>query len=220
MLSLRGANLLWRKQYFIESPRSHSFIPKRTEKEAQILLLEETVLGENLTQKIVISLKLSYSGRQWGNWTLTLLCKANTALYFAWEYLHPLVFPGIQTGACIPYNSSIKTCEVFAWCPVEDDYHIPKWELSSYPVLALLRGGPQYTASLPQPVFFPMGYYWEKLKRLQSKALQHQRPCFWNINGTYLFFLLLFRPAFLQGAENFTILVKNNIWYPKFNFSK
>ncbi|OXB84941.1 UNVERIFIED_CONTAM: hypothetical protein H355_016063 [Colinus virginianus] len=60
---------------------------------------------------------------------------------------------GIQTGACIPYNRSINTCEVFAWCPVEDDYHTPK-------------------------------------------------------------------PAFLQGAENFTILVKNNIWYPKFNFSK
>ncbi|NWU91056.1 P2RX4 protein, partial [Upupa epops] len=60
---------------------------------------------------------------------------------------------GIQTGKCVPYNSSIKTCEVFAWCPVENDDHIPK-------------------------------------------------------------------PAFLQGAENFTILVKNNIWYPKFNFSK
>lgn len=53
MLSLRGA----------ESPPSHSFIPKRTEKEAQIFLLEETVLSEDLTQKIVISLKLHYSGR-------------------------------------------------------------------------------------------------------------------------------------------------------------
>uniref|UniRef100_A0A8D2N545 P2X purinoceptor n=2 Tax=Passerellidae TaxID=1729112 RepID=A0A8D2N545_ZONAL len=60
---------------------------------------------------------------------------------------------GIQTGECVPYNSSIKTCEVFAWCPVEDDYHIPK-------------------------------------------------------------------PAFLREAENFTLLVKNNIWYRKFNFSK
>ncbi|NXJ60408.1 P2RX4 protein, partial [Rostratula benghalensis] len=62
---------------------------------------------------------------------------------------------GIQTGECVPYNSSssIKTCEVFAWCPVEDDSNVPK-------------------------------------------------------------------PAFLQEAENFTILVKNNIWYPKFNFSK
>uniref|UniRef100_A0A2K5IBB1 ATP receptor n=1 Tax=Colobus angolensis palliatus TaxID=336983 RepID=A0A2K5IBB1_COLAP len=27
-------------------------------------------------------------------------------------------------------------------------------------------------------------------------------------------------PAFLKAAENFTLLVKNNIWYPKFNFSK
>ncbi|KAM9371687.1 P2X purinoceptor 4 [Phaethornis superciliosus] len=60
---------------------------------------------------------------------------------------------GIQTGKCVPYNSSINTCQVFAWCPVEDDYQIPK-------------------------------------------------------------------PAFLREAENFTILVKNNIWYPKFNFSK
>ncbi|XP_064531150.1 P2X purinoceptor 4 isoform X3 [Pseudopipra pipra] len=60
---------------------------------------------------------------------------------------------GIQTGECVSYNSSIKTCEVLAWCPVEDDSHIPK-------------------------------------------------------------------PAFLQAAENFTLLVKNNIWYRKFNFSK
>nr|KAF6282596.1 purinergic receptor P2X 4 [Myotis myotis] len=27
-------------------------------------------------------------------------------------------------------------------------------------------------------------------------------------------------PAFLKAAENFTLLVKNNIWYPKFNFTK
>ncbi|XP_044631846.1 P2X purinoceptor 4 isoform X3 [Equus asinus] len=27
-------------------------------------------------------------------------------------------------------------------------------------------------------------------------------------------------PALLKAAENFTLLVKNNIWYPKFNFSK
>ncbi|NWI54774.1 P2RX4 protein, partial [Calyptomena viridis] len=59
---------------------------------------------------------------------------------------------GIQTGECVPYNSHIKTCEVFAWCPVEDDSHVPK-------------------------------------------------------------------PAFLREAENFTLLVKNDIWYHKFNLS-
>ncbi|XP_014450263.1 P2X purinoceptor 4 isoform X2 [Alligator mississippiensis] len=60
---------------------------------------------------------------------------------------------GVQTGNCIKYNGSIKTCEIYAWCPVEDDTNVP-------------------------------------------------------------------RPAFLKDAENFTILVKNNIWYPKFNFAK
>ncbi|XP_077811666.1 P2X purinoceptor 4 isoform X2 [Macaca mulatta] len=60
---------------------------------------------------------------------------------------------GVSTGRCVPFNRSVKTCEVAAWCPVEDDTHVPQ-------------------------------------------------------------------PAFLKAAENFTLLVKNNIWYPKFNFSK
>nr|AAG45102.1 ATP-gated ion channel subunit P2X4 [Xenopus laevis] len=60
---------------------------------------------------------------------------------------------GVQTGKCVPYNSTVKTCEIFAWCPVENDTHVPD-------------------------------------------------------------------PAFLNGAENFTVLIKNNIWYPKFQVSK
>ncbi|KAG8597725.1 hypothetical protein GDO81_002369 [Engystomops pustulosus] len=60
---------------------------------------------------------------------------------------------GVQTGRCVAYDKSVKTCEVKAWCPVENDTTVPK-------------------------------------------------------------------PAFLRAAENFTVLIKNNIWYPKFNFSK
>ncbi|XP_063820492.1 P2X purinoceptor 4 [Pseudophryne corroboree] len=60
---------------------------------------------------------------------------------------------GVQTGNCLDYNNTVKTCEVFAWCPVENDLNIPN-------------------------------------------------------------------PAFLKEAENFTVLIKNNIWYPKFNFTK
>ncbi|EDM13671.1 purinergic receptor P2X, ligand-gated ion channel 4, isoform CRA_d [Rattus norvegicus] len=60
---------------------------------------------------------------------------------------------GVATGRCVPFNESVKTCEVAAWCPVENDVGVPT-------------------------------------------------------------------PAFLKAAENFTLLVKNNIWYPKFNFSK
>ncbi|XP_073482623.1 P2X purinoceptor 4 [Aquarana catesbeiana] len=60
---------------------------------------------------------------------------------------------GLQTGRCVPYNRTVHTCEVFAWCPVENDMKVPE-------------------------------------------------------------------PAFLKDAENFTVLIKNNIWYPKFKFSK
>ncbi|KAM8960747.1 P2X purinoceptor 4-like [Pelodytes ibericus] len=60
---------------------------------------------------------------------------------------------GVQTGKCVDYNSSVRTCQVFAWCPVENDTEVPK-------------------------------------------------------------------PAFLKEAENFTVLIKNNVLYPKFNFSK
>ncbi|KAM4707783.1 P2X purinoceptor 4-like [Discoglossus pictus] len=60
---------------------------------------------------------------------------------------------GVQTGKCVRYNDTVNTCEVFAWCPVENDAELPE-------------------------------------------------------------------PAFLKNAENFTVLIKNNIWYPKFNFSK
>jgi hypothetical protein len=36
---------------------------------------------------------------------------------------------GVETGKCVPFNGSVKTCEVAAWCPVEDDAHMPKWVL-------------------------------------------------------------------------------------------
>ncbi|TSK72025.1 P2X purinoceptor 4 [Bagarius yarrelli] len=60
---------------------------------------------------------------------------------------------GVQTGRCVNFSESEKTCEVYAWCPVEKDRNPP-------------------------------------------------------------------RPAMLADAENFTVLIKNNIRFPKFNFSK
>ncbi|XP_078277765.1 P2X purinoceptor 4a isoform X2 [Rhinoraja longicauda] len=57
---------------------------------------------------------------------------------------------GILTGKC---NKHVTTCEMYGWCPVEDDSVIPK-------------------------------------------------------------------PAILEKAENFTVLIKNSITFPKFQFSK
>ncbi|CAO2629554.1 P2X purinoceptor 4 [Lemmus lemmus] len=33
---------------------------------------------------------------------------------------------GVGTGKCVPFNESVKTCEVAAWCPVENDAGMPK----------------------------------------------------------------------------------------------
>ncbi|KAM5188644.1 P2X purinoceptor 4 isoform 3-T3 [Callospermophilus lateralis] len=83
----------------------------------------------------------------------TTVCESDTDCTSGSADIHSNGRNGVKTGRCVPFNGSVKTCEVAAWCPVEDDTHVPK-------------------------------------------------------------------PAFLQAAENFTLLVKNNIWYPKFNFSK
>ncbi|XP_038559510.1 P2X purinoceptor 4b isoform X2 [Micropterus salmoides] len=58
---------------------------------------------------------------------------------------------GIQTGLCENYTTTVRTCEVLSWCPLEIDTKLPK-------------------------------------------------------------------RALLAAAENFTVLIKNSITYPKFNF--
>ncbi|KAM8977115.1 P2X purinoceptor 1 [Pelodytes ibericus] len=38
----------------------------------------------------------------------------------------PLSQSGVMTGKCTNFNETIKTCQVYAWCPVENDLHVPK----------------------------------------------------------------------------------------------
>ncbi|NWY51842.1 P2RX7 protein, partial [Chionis minor] len=59
---------------------------------------------------------------------------------------------GIQTGKCVNYNATVKTCEIRAWCPVE---------------------------SMEKPP----------------------------------------EPAILSSSEDFTVLIKNNVHFPKFNYT-
>ncbi|KAK5933022.1 hypothetical protein CgunFtcFv8_004680 [Champsocephalus gunnari] len=60
---------------------------------------------------------------------------------------------GIQTGLCENFSTTVKTCEVISWCPLEIDSHLP----------------------------------------------DH---------------------ALLDSAENFTVLIKNSVTYPKFNIHR
>uniref|UniRef100_A0A6Q2Y7Y6 P2X purinoceptor n=1 Tax=Esox lucius TaxID=8010 RepID=A0A6Q2Y7Y6_ESOLU len=66
---------------------------------------------------------------------------------------HITLLKGIQTGLCVNYSETVKTCEVLSWCPLEIDTDLPENPL-------------------------------------------------------------------LAGAENFTVLIKNTVTYPKFNFHK
>uniref|UniRef100_A0A4W3JCK7 Purinergic receptor P2X 2 n=1 Tax=Callorhinchus milii TaxID=7868 RepID=A0A4W3JCK7_CALMI len=61
---------------------------------------------------------------------------------------------GVKTGKCVTYKDSTKTCEIYAWCPVE--------------------------------------------KEPDERCLK----------------------CFLVSAQNFTILIKNTIYFPKFRFTK
>ncbi|NXW91179.1 P2RX1 protein, partial [Alopecoenas beccarii] len=54
---------------------------------------------------------------------------------------------GLMTGKCVNFNSSMKTCEIFGWCPVEVDYHIPK--------PALLSEAEKFTLFIKNSITFP-----------------------------------------------------------------
>uniref|UniRef100_A0A8C6TPG2 P2X purinoceptor n=1 Tax=Neogobius melanostomus TaxID=47308 RepID=A0A8C6TPG2_9GOBI len=56
------------------------------------------------------------------------------------------IFSGHMTGVC---NATTNTCEVYAWCPVEDDSHIPECP-------PLLISAENYTLFIKNSVTFPL----------------------------------------------------------------
>uniref|UniRef100_A0A8C9L811 Purinergic receptor P2X 6 n=1 Tax=Pavo cristatus TaxID=9049 RepID=A0A8C9L811_PAVCR len=74
-----------------------------------------------------------------------------------WGCMGGVGHSGIKTGKCVMFNSTHSTCEIFGWCPVENDTL------------------PRYSTGMGMA---------------------------------------------LQGAENFTLFIKNTVNFTKFNFSK
>ncbi|XP_006218910.1 P2X purinoceptor 1 [Vicugna pacos] len=54
---------------------------------------------------------------------------------------------GIRTGKCVAFNDTVKTCEIFGWCPVEVDDDIPR--------PALLREAENFTLFIKNSISFP-----------------------------------------------------------------
>ncbi|XP_073442062.1 P2X purinoceptor 7 [Dendrobates tinctorius] len=60
---------------------------------------------------------------------------------------------GIQTGLCVPYNSTHKTCQVKAWCPVES---------KSTPEPAILASAENFTVLIKNTIHFAAFGYTRK----------------------------------------------------------
>ncbi|XP_030044782.1 P2X purinoceptor 7-like [Microcaecilia unicolor] len=58
---------------------------------------------------------------------------------------------GIQTGKCIKYNATVRTCEISAWCPVESERRAPE--------PAVLSSAENFTVFIKNNIHFPAFNY-------------------------------------------------------------
>ncbi|XP_061585821.1 P2X purinoceptor 4-like isoform X2 [Cololabis saira] len=69
---------------------------------------------------------------------------------------------GIRTGLCENYSTSVKTCEVISWCPIEVDTHLPKRNIPPHVNSSYLKRC-EFSATDPDcPIF--------RLKHMVSEA--------------------------------------------------
>ncbi|KAM9391527.1 P2X purinoceptor 4b [Pholidichthys leucotaenia] len=72
---------------------------------------------------------------------------------------------GIQTGLCGNYSTTVKTCEVLSWCPLEIDSKLPE--------RALLAAAENFTVLIKNSITYPKFNY-------------HRRNIHWSLNSSYL----------------------------------
>ncbi|XP_071338131.1 P2X purinoceptor 4b [Trachinotus anak] len=72
---------------------------------------------------------------------------------------------GVQTGLCVNYSSTVLTCEVFSWCPLELDTQLPEH--------ALLAMAENFTVLIKNSITYP-------------KFNVHRRNILPHINSSYL----------------------------------
>ncbi|KAF5911734.1 hypothetical protein HPG69_015712 [Diceros bicornis minor] len=64
-----------------------------------------------------------------------------------WAPTGSSIAPGIRTGKCVAFNDTVRTCEIFGWCPVEVDDNVPR--------PALLREAENFTLFIKNSISFP-----------------------------------------------------------------
>uniref|UniRef100_A0A8C5PV93 P2X purinoceptor n=1 Tax=Leptobrachium leishanense TaxID=445787 RepID=A0A8C5PV93_9ANUR len=78
---------------------------------------------------------------------------------------------GIMTGNCTAFNATINTCEVYAWCPVEDDTHVPK--------PPLLSEAENFTLFIKNSISFP-NHQISRQNLVESVTSQYLSTCIYD----------------------------------------
>lgn len=106
---------------------------------------------------------------------------------------------GILTGNCSLYNNETKSCEVYAWCPVENDYVVPN--------PPLLMQAENFTLFIKNSISFPR----HKINRqnlVESITSSYLKNCTYHIDNDPL--CPVFRLGYIveQTGQKFSNIAK------------
>ncbi|XP_063313501.1 P2X purinoceptor 1 isoform X1 [Pelobates fuscus] len=83
----------------------------------------------------------------------------------------PLSDSGVMTGNCTAFNATIKTCQVYAWCPVEDDTYVPK--------PPLLVEAENFTLFIKNSISFP-NHHVSRQNLVESVTSSYLQTCIYD----------------------------------------
>ena len=112
-----------------------------------------------------------------------------------------------MTGVCV---NETKTCEVLAWCPVEDDHNIPEYvETLKYSYCKLTLTCDDWICD-------------DSVIQLHNCLYMRKVICDDLCASTYSSVFCLFpsSPPTLMSAENYTLFIKNSVTFPLFRVSR
>ncbi|XP_051665282.1 P2X purinoceptor 1 isoform X2 [Manacus candei] len=104
---------------------------------------------------------------------------------------------GLMTGKCVPFNSSVKTCEIFGWCPVEVDEHVPS--------PALLSEAEKFTLFIKNSITFPR-FKVSRRNLVESVTKQYLKKCTYNKATDSLCPVFELGYIVKESGQNFTFL--------------
>ncbi|NXC43399.1 P2RX1 protein, partial [Penelope pileata] len=104
---------------------------------------------------------------------------------------------GIMTGKCVNFNATVKTCEIFGWCPVEVDYHIPN--------PALLSEAEKFTMFIKNSITFPR-FKVSRRNLVESITKQYLKKCTYRKDTDSLCPVFDLGYIVKESGQNFTML--------------